>query len=51
MKVNGKIWNLSDALAYIAATLGIFMNSQPFYDLIKDLTPVHWTHEHEKHFQ
>ena len=25
--------------------------SQPFYDLIKDSTPFHWTHEHEKLFQ
>ena len=51
MKVNGMSWNLSDALGSIAATLGILMNSQPFYDVIKDLTPVHWTHEHEKIFQ
>ena len=27
------------------------MDSQPFYDLIKDLTPFHWTHQHEKLFQ
>ena len=27
------------------------MDSQPFYDLIKDSTPFHWTHEHEKLFQ
>ena len=27
------------------------MDSQPFDDLIKDWTPFHWTHEHEKHFQ
>ena len=25
--------------------------SQQFYDLIKDSTPFHWTHEHEKLFQ
>ena len=24
------------------------MDSQPSYDLIKDSTPFHWTHEHEK---
>ena len=27
------------------------MDSQPFYNLIKDSTPFHWTHEHEKLFQ
>ena len=27
------------------------MDSQPVYDLIKDSTPFHWTHEHEKLFQ
>ena len=27
------------------------MDSQPFYDLIKDWTPFHWTHEHENIFQ
>ena len=27
------------------------MDSQPFYDLIRDSTPFHWTHEHEKFFQ
>ena len=26
-------------------------DSQPFYDLIKDSTPFHWTHEHKKLFQ
>ena len=25
--------------------------SQPFYHLIKDSTPFHWTHDHEKLFQ
>ena len=27
------------------------MDSQPFYDLIKDSTSFHWTDEHERHFQ
>ena len=27
------------------------VDSQPFHDLIKDSTPFHWTHEHEKLFQ
>ena len=27
------------------------VNSQPFYDLVRESTPLHWTHEHEKHFQ
>ena len=27
------------------------VDSQPFYDLIKDSTPFHWIHEHEKVFQ
>ena len=29
----------------------LLVDSQPFYDLIKDSTPFHWTHEHEKLFQ
>ena len=29
----------------------LLVDSQPFYDLIKDSTPFPWTHEHEKLFQ
>ena len=29
----------------------LHVDSQPLYDLIKDSTPFHWTHEHEKIFQ
>ena len=29
----------------------LHVDSQPFYDLIKDPTPFHWTPEHEKLFQ
>ena len=29
----------------------LHVDTQPFYDLIKDSTPFHWTHEHEKQFQ
>ena len=29
----------------------LHVDSQPFYDLIKDSTPFHWTHEHEKLLQ
>ena len=29
----------------------IRVHSRPFYDLIKDSTLLHWTHEHEKLFQ
>ena len=29
----------------------LHVDSQPFNDLIKDSTPFHWTHEHEKLFQ
>ena len=29
----------------------LHVDSQPFYDLIKDSTPFHWTHEHKKTFQ
>ena len=29
----------------------LHVDSQPFYDLIKDSTPFDWTHEHEKLFQ
>ena len=29
----------------------LHVDSQPFYDLIKDSTLFHWRHEHEKLFQ
>ena len=29
----------------------LHVDSQPFYDLIKDSIPFQWTHEHEKLFQ
>ena len=29
----------------------LHVDSQPFYDLIKDSTPFHWTHDHEKLLQ
>ena len=29
----------------------LHLDSQPFYDLIKDSTPFHWTHKHETLFQ
>ena len=29
----------------------LHVESQPFYGLINDTTPFHWTHEHEKVFQ
>ena len=29
----------------------LHLDSQPFYDLIKDSTHFHWTHKHEKLFQ
>ena len=29
----------------------LHLDSQPFYDMINDSTPFHWTHEHEKLFQ
>ena len=29
----------------------LHVDSKPFYDLIRDSTPFHWTHEHEKLFQ
>ena len=29
----------------------LHVDSQPFYDMIKDWTPFHWTHEHGKLFQ
>ena len=43
----------------ILGCLGLFscciknlhVDSHPFYDLIKDSTPFHWTHDHEKLFQ
>ena len=31
--------------------MNLHVVSQPFLDLIKDPTPFHWTHEHEKLFQ
>ena len=36
---------------YNCYTKNLHVDSQPFYDLIKDSTPFHWTHEHEKLFQ
>ena len=29
----------------------LHLDSQPFYELITDSTPFHWTHKHEKLFQ
>ena len=29
----------------------LLVDSHPFYDLISDTTPFHWTHEHENIFQ
>ena len=29
----------------------LHVDSQPFFDLVKDSTSFHWTREHEKHFQ
>ena len=29
----------------------IHVHSQPFYDLLKDSTPLHWTHDNQKLFQ
>ena len=36
---------------YSCYIMNLHVDSQPFYDLIKDLTSFHWTHEHEKLFQ
>ena len=36
---------------YICYIKNFHVESQPFYYLIKDSTPFHWTHEHEKLFQ
>ena len=36
---------------YSCYILNLHVDSQPLYDLIKDSTPFHWTHEHEKIFQ
>ena len=33
---------------YICHIKNLLVDSQPFYNLIKDSTPFHWTHEHEK---
>ena len=35
----------------VAISRNPHVDSQPFYDLIRDSTPFHWTHEHEKLFQ
>ena len=45
MKVLGRLGFYS---CYIR---NLHVDSQPFNDLIKDSTPFHWTHEHEKLFQ
>ena len=36
---------------YSCYNKNLYVDSQPFYDLIKDSTPFHWTHENEKLFQ
>ena len=36
---------------YICYIKNLFVDSQPFYDLIKELTAFQWAHEHEKLFQ
>ena len=36
---------------YMCYITTFHVDSQPFYDLIKDSTPFHWTPEHEKLFQ
>ena len=36
---------------YSCYNMNLHVDSQPFYDLIKDPTPFQWTHEHEKLFQ
>ena len=36
---------------YSSDIQNLHVDTQPFYDLIKDLTPFHRTHEHEKLFQ
>ena len=36
---------------YSSYIKNLHVDSQPFYDLIKDSTPLQWTHEHEKLFQ
>ena len=35
---------------YSCYIMNLQVDSQPFYDLIKDSTPFHWTEEHEKMF-
>ena len=37
--------------AYCCNIKNLHVDSQPFYDSIKDSTLFHWTHEHEKLFQ
>ena len=36
---------------YSCSIKNLHVDSQPFYDLVKDSTPFHWTHEHEKLFK
>ena len=38
-------------LGFYSCYIILHVDSQHFYDLIKDSTPFHWTHEHEKLFQ
>ena len=44
-------WKFFDALDPSCYIKNLHVDSQPFYDLIKDSTPFQWTHEHEKLFQ
>ena len=36
---------------YICYFKKLHVDSEPFYDFIKNSTPFHWIHEHEKLFQ
>ena len=47
--VNGKFLSASDLNLGLSSSSVV--DSQLFYDLIKDSTTLHWTHEHEKFFQ
>ena len=46
------VMKVPEYLGFFSCYIRIFhVDSQPFYDLIRDSTPFQWTHEHEKLFQ
>ena len=51
-KIKRVVMKVRGCVAFYSCYIkNLHVDSQPFYDLIKDSTLFHWTHEHEKLFQ